>query len=191
MPVLCYLPWLELGEELAVGNTRFVPYVREKQPFDPKTQRQAVADHFLSPYHTDRDTPIARAAIVAPTGELMPDELTPSVREEVVSDVSILCLAAIARNDYFNQLGKYSNASAFVVLFQNIRSLDGDLGAVGITTRRRDGHLNAIWPVDMLLHSLPPGVTSVQEAAFDGPLYGLFGEKARHRDGLGEVGGRH
>jgi hypothetical protein len=161
MPAICFLPWLHLAreDEVVVDGTRFVRYRRRKAPFGEATTQQQVADKVLEPFRDHGVTPVAQATIAGREGKDFLDDLTQEEKRLVGMDTEILCLSAIACNDYFSQVGSYANYSAFELLFKDTA---GDLGAVKLTARRRDGHENLMSGAERVALGRAPGSSSTR-----------------------------
>jgi hypothetical protein len=161
MPTICFLPWLRLGreDEGGVDGTRFVRYRRGKAPFGEGTPQQQVADQVLEPFRDHGVTPIAEATIAGREGKGLLDDLTQDGKRLVGMDAEILCLSAIACNEYFNQVGSYANYSAFELLF---KQADGDLGAIKLPLRRRDGGEDLISGAERVALGRAPGASSTR-----------------------------
>jgi len=169
MPTICFLPWLHLGreDEVVVGGTRFVRYRRGSDPFGEGSPQQRVADTVFVPFRDHGVTQLAQATIAGRRGKDLLDDLTYEEKRLVGMDTEILCLAAIACNKYFNPMGSYANYSAFEVLF---KQTTGDLGAIKLTLRRRDGPEVLMSGAERVALGRAPGSSSTRFMKFDRDL---------------------
>jgi len=163
--MLGFLPWLPLWEEVSVGHTHFVPFVRGRKPFGADTQEQRIADKILSRFFPSANKPVLRAAIVLCGDHAMTDDLSEEERNQVWEDAEILSLAAISHNDYFCKVGHYGNSSLFAVIFQGFAGQDPDRAVV--ITRRREGCVWNLCRMEDLNFAPAPGVTLAEAGRFD------------------------
>ncbi len=137
--LIAFLPWLKLSQDVTIGNVQFIPFrLGDAQETD---ELRALATPFakiLSSYVDIRNRAVERCTVVAmscrqPTWNLRYEDFG-----EVQEASSLLYLAAMATNEYFQQVANYVNRTMFDLYWQRFTE---PVDYVTLTARRRDGQL--------------------------------------------------
>jgi hypothetical protein len=133
-----FLPWLTVAGDITLGQFQFIPFKVPDGSINPQLKEiEAVLNEIISSY-VDLQLRVVRnfTVVVRPGKERSWDVANENV-ETIQRAVSLLCLCAMAKNDYFQQvLPKYANATNFQPYFQ---SFTQPIEHISLRARRRDG----------------------------------------------------
>lgn len=132
---LILLPWLKLASPVTVWKVGFASYKKDQVPalFQPHASEIA---RILTSYCDIKGDPIKECVL----GYLDGGDVYKNLKTEEVSRVNeaaqLLAFCGLSRNEYFTQLGGYTNSTTFQVFFQKFSK-----GSewIALTIRRRDG----------------------------------------------------
>lgn len=134
---IAFLPWLKLKSPVLFDDVRFVPVHPLENQVDELLKDLAPAlTRILKSYVDLEDQSVDHCTLVCiadrePTWNLGSEE-----HDRVAFAVAVLCLAALAKNNYFGSVGCYSNAAQFKIYWQQFRA---PVEGLALRTRRRVG----------------------------------------------------
>jgi hypothetical protein len=115
--LLAFFPWLRLSEPIDAAGVRWFPAFRGGLPAN---ELHGVLPSFTAIIgrYVDVDGSHLGNAVVAQVSGRAPEGLTWNDEEAIGWSKLLLFLSALSRNDYFTQMGSYTNGSAFQLVFQ-------------------------------------------------------------------------
>ncbi len=137
--LIAFLPWLKLDQNVTIGNLQFIPFrVGDTQESDELRGLTTPFVKILSSYVDIRNRAVERCTVVA----MRLREPLWNLRDEDYAEVqeasSLLYLAAMATNEYLQQVRKYVNRTMLDLYWQRFIEPVDDMA---LTARRRDGQL--------------------------------------------------
>lgn len=141
MSMLAFFPWIDLENEIAIGDYRLVPYIRGRLPAAPDSELQATLDGILEPYKAG-NYPIRKATLL----QIGDGELTRELDDDQCADAfqfaEIVAISGLAARKYFTRgLEWYWNRDQFYFV---IRAFTEAGKGTLIVIRRRDGNTNML-----------------------------------------------
>lgn len=138
---LILLPWLKLKSSVTVLRVCFTPYAREQGPVTLQLFSSDI-DRILARYRDVEGRPIVECGV----GVLDPNDpckdITDVEASRVNEAIQLFAFAGLAMNEYFSQVGHYTNSSAFQVFFQGFTP--GSSNEITFFIRRRDGRTREV-----------------------------------------------
>lgn len=178
---LILLPWLRLRSPTTVLGVQFVPYAQaavpaQFQPFSTDIAR------ILSSYRDIEGNPVAECVFGSIQGVEPCKDLTRAEATVVNEAVQLLTFCGLATNEYFSQIGHYTNSSAFQVLFQRFEPRSE---GIALTIRRRDGEtLSGGYEHGQIKFSVPVQCSHLQPAHIDAALLATLDDCFKAPDAL-------
>lgn len=132
---VAFLPWLKLAKAVTIGKTRFVPFrVPTGSPELPDLAPSFTK--ILSSYVDLWNRPLETCTVATldyrqPAWNVRSEDF-----ERVSEDTSMLYLASMAANEYFQAVGHYVNRTMFNLYWQRFSE---PVEYMTVTVRRRDG----------------------------------------------------
>lgn len=143
MPVLFFMPWIHLRDEVRIGQLRLVPYRRERTPGNLGQITQTQLDAVLGNYGERSYAPQSEAWIPIRSAVLLDWDESSSEKELEGAEIDrrlafadMLRIAALAQRTFGSHLG-YVNSDELMVIGQQFSPERPS--AVSVATRRRDG----------------------------------------------------
>lgn len=137
--LIAFLPWLRLDQTVSMGDVQFIPFrvsdVHKDEALHGLTMQFV---KILSSYVDIRNKPVDRCTVVAMNRRQPAWNLTDEDFEEVREAASLLYLAAMAANEYFQQIRPYANRTMFDLYWQRFTE---PVDYISMTARRREGEL--------------------------------------------------
>src|SRR5437773_2009520 len=134
---IVFLPWLRLKEPIELFDLSFIPIGKEIGwgSLTPDLIKQA--ELIASSYTDHAGHSIPDFTIVLRTSGEKRWDLTPDEFSTAREAASLLFFCSWSLNDYYSQLGHYTNSSIFNVVGQRFSA--SDPSGIALTLRRRDG----------------------------------------------------
>ncbi len=167
MPLLQFMPWCAIDKSYSAGDVTIIPYDIENAiaGLDEPTSYQVRT--LLASYRDLEGQPVREAALVQFQGRSLLADLTDDEMEVTRECIGIACFCGLAKREYFNQLGPYSNADCFILYGQKFSK---DPKFFGITTRRREGRNLDGRFIDRTVFSIPVHVSPIGSVSLDATL---------------------
>lgn len=156
---LTLLPWLRLCSPVTALGVHFLPYSGTTVPSQFQSFSSEIG-RILSSYRDVVGHPVAECVLGSIRDGDPCKELSEAEAFRVNEAVQLLAFSGIANNQYYTQLGHYTNSAAFQVFFQGFIAGSDEITLV---VRRRDGRMrNAGYRHAQVKFSIP-----IQCAHFD------------------------
>lgn len=146
MPMLAFLPWCIIEEDIDLAEIKLLRYQQKQLPFKTDQTKQAICDKVLSTYRIDEESPIISSTILQLYGKDVLEDLTEDDRADVFSLNKIITFSALSVREYFRYSNSYWNSSNLSLFIQRFQELPEPY--IAVTTRRRDGSTTNV--VDVL-----------------------------------------
>jgi hypothetical protein len=136
---ISFLPWLRISAPVRIGRFTFTPFLdRDDQITESVREIGDTVTTIVSGY-VDLSGRALRNCVLILDSQLTPSwDLPVSALSEARWAAAQLFLATFSMNEYFSQVGQYSNSSMFTVYHQSF-ALPIDF--IAVNSRRRDGSL--------------------------------------------------
>lgn len=178
---LILLPWLRLRSPTTVLGVQFVPYAQAAVPAQFQPFFTDIA-RILSSYRDIEGNPVAECVVGSIQGAEPCKDLTRAEATVVNEAVQLLTFCGLATNEYFSQIGHYTNSSAFQVLFQRFEPRSE---GIALTIRRRDGEtLSGGYKHGQVKFSVPVQCSHLQPAHIDAALLATLDDCCKAPDAL-------
>ncbi|MER3422607.1 MAG: hypothetical protein C4293_04610, partial [Nitrospiraceae bacterium] len=161
------LPWLTLRSPVTILGVHFVPYPQatvpaQFQPFSTDIAR------ILSSYRGVEGNAVAECVLGSIQDGDPCKDLSRAEAARVNEAVHLLTFCGLATNEYFTQVGHYTNSSAFQVFFQRF---EPGSEWIALTIRRRDGEtLSGGYKYGQVKFSIPVRCAHLEPANIDTAL---------------------
>jgi len=167
MPTLFFMPWCQIAKAYKVDALQMLPYDRDQRAEDMDELTWYKVRSILASHKTLSGFPVHRATLLRFGDKPVLADLTEDEREDLHELAEIACFSALAKREYFHQLGDYCNTDAFHVSEQHFKDSPA---WTALVSRRRDGRYQNIMALAELSTSVPVHVSGVREVSPDGPL---------------------
>lgn len=167
--LIAFLPWLKLAQPVTIGDVQFIPFrVSDTQETGGFQGLGTPFVRILSSYVDIRNRPVESATVATISRRQPAWNLRDEDFGEVQEASSLLYLAAMATNEYFQQFGSYVNRTIFDLCWQRFTD---PVGYITLTVRRRDGELTmAGYKHGKIKFTMPAHADSRDPAIVDGGL---------------------
>jgi hypothetical protein len=137
--LVAFLPWVNLASSVTIGSVTYMPF-EVGRTYEEESLRALTAPltKILSSYIDFLDRPVRSCVVVLKADREPPWNLVRGDFEEVQWYTSLLFLATLAQNEYFQQLRQYVNRAMFDIYWQGFTE---PTEFVTLSARRRDGEL--------------------------------------------------
>ncbi len=166
--MVLFMPWCRIDKAYKIDEIDIYPFERHKLIEGLDDDEQRSVNTIMATYKTIEGKPVDRAALVRYADKSLIDNLTEDEREIVQELVVMACFCGLAKRDYFNPGGRYSNSDCFTLYIQKFKGTNTDFTA--ITTRRREGFNQDVWPIEGISITIPVHCHMVNEVSLDGAL---------------------
>ena len=154
MPQLAFFPWLELKDDIDIGNYSLQRFKPGSLPEVDEGLR-ATFDSVLAPYRDTSDNPVESAVILNRNGRGLIDDLSEEDRDDLFRFAELFAFTALAAREFF--ISPYFNRGHLRLIIQAFSDPRG--GAV-VETRRKDGTTREIVPGSIYRVQMPWHVTN-------------------------------
>ena len=168
MSMLLFMPWCRLDRPYDLGCVRIEPFERHGPIGGLDDAGRCRVNAIMASYKTIERKPVDRAALVRFNGKSPIDELTESEVEDAYELVALAAFCGLAGREYFNTSGSYCNSDCFALYVQRFDRAD----FTALSTRRREGRSQSMWPVDDIAITVPVHCHTVGEVRLDAALLG-------------------
>lgn len=180
---IAFLPWANLEQDVTVGAVTFAPVVAggKTKPIIPAPLSTVATElaTIISSYRDFRGRQVRRFTISTVAGTPLEAD---KYRQQINEARLFLILCAIGANEYLGNTNRYTNSSAFEIVFQRFRP-----GAeyTAITARRRDGSMTGMGYKHGEITFAAPfhvafGSTAHIDDSFANALHALTQQRASH-----------
>ena len=177
MSMLPFFPWIEVKEELKLGEFQLVPYEPGRTPGGAGTELQASLDSVLQHYVDVNQESIRHATLVVADGHQVFDDLTEEERASYFNFAELVAFGGLAKREFFGLGNRYCNRDDFTFTVQGFRQ---ESSGVGIVSRRRDGGKNAFVTATIYRVQRPFHVQSGWDVKLDVPLVNALLDVREH-----------
>ena len=168
---LILLPWLKLESPVTVCKIGFASYKKDQVPAVFQPYGDDIA-RILASYCDIKGNPISQCILGYFQNGDACKNLTDAEVLRVNETAQLLAFCGLSRNEYFAQLGDYTNSTAFQVFFQRF-SPGSEL--IALTIRRRDGEtLSGGYKHGEIKFSIPVQCAHLELCRVDLPLLEAF-----------------
>ncbi len=179
MALLQFMPWCQMKKAYKMGEIDLIPYSRSNSTGEFSPETVELIDQILSPYKDIRGRSINKCTIIQYGENDILDDLTEEQMEVTRELVQLVAFSGLANRDS----GSYCNLDCFSVYGQRRSSKNKKM--IAIISRRRGGRALLAVPIDEVVFSVPPHVSSIKGVDLDEPLLealGSFRESANPND---------
>jgi len=166
MPALQFMPWCRIDKTYFVGDVGLIPFHRDRPAEGLDELTTLKVRTILSSYKDLDGHPVREAALVQYGTKSPLADLTDGELELTREHVQLACFSALAKREYFNQLGPYCNTDCFILYGQRF----DDLAFVAIRSRRREGRTIDGRPLADMVFSTPVHASTVRQVSLDETL---------------------
>jgi len=156
------MPWCRLDKVYKAGDISLIPY-NSTDPRGIDSASVIKINSVLSSYRDIKGVPVQQVTLLSYKERAVLDDLTDDEIRDAYELADLACFTGLAKREYFNGIGAYSNTDCFRVYGQKVSGS----GFISLRSRRRDGETWDLRQVKETVFTAPIHVQTISRVSLD------------------------
>jgi hypothetical protein len=163
MAAIAFMPWCRIDRSYDLQDLSIIRFDRARPVEGIDDALRENVQKILSTYKDIKGSPVAKAALLVLKNKQILDDLNDEERDLLYEHVEIIRFGGIANREYFDPIAPYCNSDCFTCYVQRFTTPD----FTALSSRRREGSTQSLWPIADISISVPPHCSTVQNVVID------------------------